>query len=180
MALQDLLPTHLRSRKWLQIFSTQENGFSTQSLIASCRENSKHQDSGILLIRTAAQRVIGVFLPTWIDWQQRKYYGTRGTVLFSVDEAEQKVTKYVASDKNDYFMRSSLDGELTFGGGGRGPALKLFNDLMEVQSSTDCPTFVDFTCLLSASSPEVVVEAGVAQTGVTGVELWGFSPKAFS
>jgi hypothetical protein len=177
--IQELLPVHHRSLKWEQLFSTEESGFSTQSFISACREHGKRHEAGMLLIKTAAQCVVGVYLPMWIDWQQRKYFGTRGTLVLTIDETTETMKSFAASGNNEYFLRTTTSGELSVGGGGRGPAIKLCNDLLEIQSSTECPTFADYSCLLPQGNSEVVVEAGTAQAGVALVELWGFSKKSF-
>jgi hypothetical protein len=151
--------------------------------------------------------VVGAFLPTGIDFQCKKYHGSDTMFVFtniaekcsngrsgygsteaSFDESNFEVVQnpvvYTCQSPkiNEYFVRTT-DGMIVFGGGGKGAAIALNDDLDTITSSFMCPTFGS-SCLLPVergNGPEACSPSGAKVEGfhshapIHTLEVWGIS-----
>lgn len=184
LQLQAFLPIQEQRSKWVQLFSTDENGYSPLSLANNCRDAACGEKcSAVLLVKTPSC-TIGAFLSVWPDWHQKKYYGTNGTFVFVVQESSSgklEVHNSNSSDagSNNYYLKTTSTELMCVGGGGTGPAIQLCDDLQRIRCSARCPTFGLDASLLTPGQVDVVTEAGTSESCVLAVELWAFSKNTF-
>eukprot|EP00301_Raphidiophrys_heterophryoidea_P000037 c1001_g1_i2.p1 GENE.c1001_g1_i2~~c1001_g1_i2.p1 ORF type:complete len:241 (+),score=46.44 c1001_g1_i2:277-999(+) len=150
------LPISLQfSHNWYLLYSLQRNGVSLQTFFRT----TAFQGPNILVLRDQDNHIFGGFASS--SWENNpKYYGTGESFVFQL-QPKNKV--YPWSQKNEYFMISTLDA-ICMGGGGH-YAFSLDNELLHGSSDT-CETFGS-PCLASASEFQCVA-----------LEVWGFQkPK---
>jgi len=97
----------------------------------------EHYDS-MLLIKTRNGNIFGSYnTEPWVMTKPRDYYGTGECFLFNVENNELKVHKW---SKKDNFIMNSSSSHLGMGGGIKGFAFCLDEDL-DNGSASECQTF---------------------------------------
>ena len=155
------------------------------------RDRSQHVSSFVFIVSVAGGKLlVGAFLPVVPDWSCRRYTTNAETFVFRAETSSNPpiVTRFASASSlgltegaNEYHFKSFADDrKLLFGGGGKGPAISLGEDLDVLRCSTDCPTFMmDGQGLLPDWTPGIETECGVSHVSIDKVEVWGICAEPF-
>ncbi|ESL07507.1 hypothetical protein TRSC58_04803 [Trypanosoma rangeli SC58] len=200
LTLQRHIPTRFQSRCWRLLFCSGLHGFSRFALQNSCAEELKSargkERPAILIISAGSDGsiLLGAYISCIPQASNKRYVGTEESFLFCVPASSAlassggalRIFKPPENAANHYFMRCD-NGTIAVGGGGKGPAIFLHEDLTSVCCSTFCPTFdLKESLLLLSENPnggcyatagadcphKVSLEGGEPQTSVRAIQLW--------
>lgn len=153
------LPTLVRGREWVLLYSTWKHGISLRTLY---RQSSQLPGPSLLAVEDSKGAVFGGLLTSPLNPTTRsKFEGTHDSFVFT--NAGSNFQVFHSTGLNRYYFICSHD-MLAFGGGSAF-ALRLDEDLMHGSSGLS-ETFGN--CCLSNSE----------EFNIRHVELWGFAHKS--
>ncbi|KEG07127.1 hypothetical protein DQ04_10811010 [Trypanosoma grayi] len=217
VALQEQLPHRFQGRRWRLVFGSEYHGFSRLAFQHNCAEEVKsacgRERHAVLIIKAGndGQLLLGAYISVIPQASNRKYIGSEESFLFAVPPAvtsgaaEASATaetrepaatsapesfirffKPPSNAPNRYFMRCE-DGNISLGGGGKGPAVVLHSDFVTVSCSTACPTFGLHESLLLLNMRDgdelpsgVKMEGGEPFASVRAIQLWVVGDECFT
>ncbi|RNF19626.1 uncharacterized protein Tco025E_04038 [Trypanosoma conorhini] len=215
LTLQRHLPARVQSRRWRLLFCSGLHGFSRVALQNSCTKELRRargkERPAILIISAGSEGniLLGAYVSCIPQASNKRYVGTEESFLFCVpppSSSSSSSSSYSSSSDgelciftapenaaNHYFMRCD-NGSIAVGGGGKGPAIFLHDDLATVSCSTFCPTFglKESLLLLNARSngycdaaaaagcpSDVRLEGGEPAASVRSIQLWTVGDEYF-
>ncbi|EKG07011.1 hypothetical protein TCSYLVIO_001860 [Trypanosoma cruzi] len=211
LTLQEHVPPRFQGRRWRLLFCSGLHGFSRLALQHNCAEEIRsargNERPAVLIVSAGSEGkiLLGAYISCIPQTSNKKYVGTEESFLFCVPPPSSSSSSALSSSDdlfiftapadaaNRYFMRCD-NGAISFGGGGKGPALFLHSDFASVSCSTFCPTFgIRESLLLLNARPggdgdaavfdlpnDVHLEGGEPTTSVRAVQLWTIGDEYFS
>jgi hypothetical protein len=155
-SIHESLPLRFRNIPWHLLYSTREHGISLQTLYVNCFE----QGPCLVVIKTEDFETIGAFSPESFLINQRKYYGSGESFIFSFKNDQYKTYKWTKANENFIFSSKNY---LSFGA--PKPAICINEDLLH-GSSYASDTYGNQQHLTSRQDFDCYV-----------VEVWGLEKK---
>jgi hypothetical protein len=149
-----LPPLQKESLNWELEYSSVENGISFKTLLSRASKGPL-----MLVLRSMSNEVFGAFLSNGISIQ-RGYYGNGQCFLWRYDSPTKKLSAFLPTGDNDYFMVTE-DSFFAMGGGAARFGLWFDSDLWKGHSDP-CATFNN---LPLAKDSDFEIQA---------LELWSF------
>lgn len=162
-----VLPVRLQREAWVQLYNTREHGTSIKTLLNRCEGEGEL----LFVVQTIRGVILGAFLGESL-MRSSRFYANGESFLFTFagNGTDKRLQIYKWSKNNLYFIRSTEQDGIVFGGGEDGKCgLCIEPDLLHGYSYP-CATYNN-ECLNGQSSDTTENE----HFHILAIEVWGFT-----